>query len=119
MFLNLKHTNLDVYKVTRSFVRICYISSETLPSNEKFNMSQQLRRAALSVQLNIAEGSARKSEVERRRFFEISRSSLVEIDAILDAGEDLSYWNSSDLVELGDLMLRIYQMLSKMIIYNS
>ncbi len=55
-------------------------------------MTQQLRRAALSIQLNIAEGSSRKSAVERRRYYEISRGSVIEIDTILDIAEELEYF---------------------------
>ena len=50
---------------------------------EKFGLVQQIRRAALSAHLNLAEGFSRKSEAERRRFFGISRGSLIEIDAAL------------------------------------
>ena len=50
----------------------------------KFAMCFQIRRVALSVHLNIAEGASRKSETERKRFYEISRGSLIEIDTILD-----------------------------------
>jgi four helix bundle protein len=119
MFLALAHTKLDIYTVTRSFVRCCYMTSKLLPADERFNMVQQLRRSALSTQLNIAEGSSRKSEADRRRFYEIARGSLIEIDAILDAGEDLNYWNKTDLNELGEYILRVFQMLSKMIVYPS
>jgi four helix bundle protein len=76
-----------------------------------------LRRAALSTQLNIAEGSSRKSEADRRRFYEIARGSLIEIDAILDVGVDLCYWNKDDLADLGEYLVRIFKMLSKMIVY--
>jgi len=47
-----------------------------LPSEEKYNLTQQIRRAGLSVKLNIAEGSSRKSESERKRYYEISRGSI-------------------------------------------
>jgi four helix bundle protein len=46
-------------------------------------MASQIRRAALSFHLNIAEGSSRKSEVERKRYYEIARGSVIEIDAPL------------------------------------
>jgi four helix bundle protein len=84
MFLNLAHTKLDVFITGKSLVLSCYKLSKLLPQEEKFNMMQQLRRAALSVQLNIAEGSSRKSAIERRRFYEIARGSLVEVDTIFD-----------------------------------
>jgi four helix bundle protein len=83
MFLELAHTKLDVFITGKNFVLSCYKLSKLLTQEERFNMVQQLRRAALSVQLNIAEGSSRKSAIERRRFYEISRGSLIEIDTIL------------------------------------
>jgi four helix bundle protein len=84
MFLNLAHTKLDVFITGKSLVLSCYKLSKLLQQEEKFNMMQQLRRAALSVQINIAEGSSRKSAIERRRFYEIARGSLVEVDTIFD-----------------------------------
>jgi four helix bundle protein len=74
-----------------------------------------MRRAALSVHLNIAEGCARKSEGERKHFFEVSRSSLIEVDAALDISEDLDYCKKENLQQLGFLMSRCFSMLSKMI----
>jgi len=55
-----------------------------LPAEERFNMVQQIRRAALSVYLNITEGCSRRSVAERKRFYEISRGSIIEIDAVLE-----------------------------------
>lgn len=80
-------------------------------------MTQQLRRAALSIQLNIAEGSSRKSQIERRRYYEISRGSVIEIDTILDIAVELEYFKEEDLTQTGDLIIKTFQMLSKMIVY--
>ncbi|RYY88578.1 MAG: four helix bundle protein [Chitinophagaceae bacterium] len=115
MFLNLKHEGLDICKTGRSFVHACYRMSKLLPPDERFAMTQQLRRAALSVHLNIAEGCSRKSVAERKRFYEISRGSLVEIDALLDVAFDLEYLKKDEMKEAGNLLIRSYQMLSKMI----
>ncbi|WP_462221179.1 four helix bundle protein [Ferruginibacter sp.] len=117
MFLELAHTKLDVFIIGKNFVLSCYKLSKLLPQEERFNMMQQLRRAALSVQLNIAEGSSRKSAVERRRFYEISRGSLIEIDTIFDLAIDLEYFKKEDLTPTGVLMVKTFQMLSKMIVY--
>lgn len=84
MFLKLNHQSLNVYQALRNFVFECYKLTNQLPAEEKFGMISQIRRAALSVHLNIAEGASRKSEAERKRYFEISRGSLIEIDAALD-----------------------------------
>jgi len=117
MFLDLAHQKLDVFTASKKLVLLSYRLSKLLPQDERFNMVQQLRRAALSVQLNIAEGSSRKSPIERRRFYEISRESLVEIDTILDLAIELEYLKPVELEETGTLIVKTFQMLSKMIVY--
>ena len=114
MFLQLDHKKLDIYKVSIKFVHACYELSKTLPGDERFNMVSQIRRAALSIQLNIAEGASRKSDVERKRFYEIARGSLIEIDAALDIAVELKYIIKEEQGKLGDLMIRCFQMLTKM-----
>jgi four helix bundle protein len=89
MFLTLNHQKLDIYAVSRSVVLECYQMTKNFPAEERYNLISQIRRAALSVHLNIAEGCARKSEGERKRFYEVSRSSLIEVDAALDISGDL------------------------------
>ncbi len=96
MFLKLNHQKLDSYIYSYAYVLECYKLSKHLPDYEKFGMVSQLRRAALSVHLNIAEDSSRKSEIERKRFYEISRGSIVEIDAILDIANGLDYLNNHE-----------------------
>ena len=76
MFLKLNHQSLDIYNVSKSFVLECYKLTKHLPADEKFGMITQIRRAALSVHLNIAEGASRRSDAERKRFYEIARGSI-------------------------------------------
>ena len=70
-------------------------------------MIQQIRRAALSVHLNVAEGCSRKSSAERKRFY--------EIDAALDIAFGLGYTTKERLTDLGLLLVRTFQLISKMI----
>lgn len=106
---------LDVFKVSREFVLSCYKETKSFPSEERFVMTSQIRRADLSVHLNVAEGCLRKSLAERKRFYEVARSSVVEIDAAFDIAADLGYTSKTKLKELGVLMVRTIQMISKMI----
>jgi four helix bundle protein len=115
MFIQLNHKSLDVYQVMRELVKETYKISLQLPPDEKFNMVQQIRRAALSVKLNFAEGSSRKSDAERKRFKEIARGSVVEIDAALETAVDLGYFKIEHLTQLGELLNKCFAMLSKMI----
>jgi four helix bundle protein len=119
MFLELKHQGLDVYKFSRQFVLYCYRLTTSLPSNEKFGMVTQIRRAALSVHLNVAEGCSRHSENERKRYYEIARSSVIEIDAALDVAGDPGYLTDVPLATLAESMVRCFKLLSGMITAKS
>ncbi len=115
MFLELGHTKLPIYSITRKFVLECYRAVKLLPPEEKFVLSQQIRRAALSVHLNFAEGSSKHSNAERKRYYEIARSSIVEIDSALDVAEDLGYLNKEILGDLGESMKLCFKQLSNLI----
>lgn len=78
-------------------------------------MVQQVRRAVLSVKLNLAEGSSRKSEVERKLFFEISRGSIVELDAAFDTTIDLNYFSPDELHVFSSLLNKSFAKVSNMI----
>lgn len=115
MFLQLNHQQLDIYKLSKVFVKDCYWATKDFPSEERFSLVQQIRRAALSVHLNIAEGCSRRSETERKRFYEIARGSVIEIDGALDVAADLGYCSKEGLKELGLSMVRCFSMLSRLI----
>jgi four helix bundle protein len=116
MFLKHNYQKLDVYSFSQAFVFECDKLSKHLPDHEKFGIISQIRRAALSVHLNIAEGASRKSELERKRFYEISRSSLVEIDAALDIANGLEYLKNYDVPKLGEAIIRCFKSLPGLII---
>ena len=115
MFLQLKHKTLDVYLSVTELVKEVYKLSVFLPADEKFNMIQQIRRAALSVKLNLAEGCTRRSAIERKRYLVVSRGSLVEIEAVLEVAVDLNYLKKGDLEIIGKLLNKCFAMLSRMI----
>ena len=115
MFLQLSHKNLEVYKVSRELMKECYKMILKLPDDEKYNLVRQIRKASLSVKLNLAEGSSRKSGVERKRFYEISRGSVIEINAAVEAAIDLDYLDKSQLEEFGKLLNSSFALLSKLI----
>lgn len=78
--LKLNHKKLTVWEKSIDFVKEVYRLTDNFPSEEKFGLISQVRRAAVSVSSNLSEGASRKSEKERRRYYEIARSTLVEID---------------------------------------
>ncbi|MBD0333808.1 MAG: four helix bundle protein [Chitinophagaceae bacterium] len=115
MFIQLKHKSLNIYSAIRELVKETYKVSLLLPQEEKFNMVQQIRRAALSVKLNFAEGATRKSEAERKRYYEVARGSVVEIDAALETAVDLNYFKMESLKDMGELLNKCFAMLTKTI----
>ena len=93
----------------------CYKITKLFPDSEKFAMVQQIRRAALSVHLNIAEGCSRKSKADRTRFYEIARGSVIEIDAAIGIAYKLIYVKLEQLEHLGDNIIKTFKLLSGMI----
>ena len=115
MFLQLAHTKTAVFQESRKFTLECYRITKDFRGNERFAMVQQIRRAALSVHLNIAEGYSRKSEAGRKRFFEISRGSVIEVDAAIDIAHDLNYKTEEELKPLGNYLIGTFNQLTGLI----
>ncbi len=113
--LNLSHKNLEVYKESKLLYKEIYLVCKLLPADEKYNLSQQLKRAAVSVCSNLAEGSSRKSLVERKRYYEMSRGSIVEIDTQIEVSILLGFITESDIKPLIPHIISTFKMLSGMI----
>jgi four helix bundle protein len=72
---------LDVWQRANGFADLVYKVTKTFPEDERFGLTNQMRRAAVSVSSNIAEGSARSSRNDNARFLEIATGSLFEVVA--------------------------------------
>lgn len=114
MFLQLAHTKLNVYHSSRELALECYKATRLFPGEEKFAMISQIRRAALSVHLNIAEGSSRKSQPERNRYYEIARGSVIEIDAAIEIAFEIGYVTKKSLQPLGESIIKTFKLLTGM-----
>ena len=112
--LQLSHKSLKVYQFSIELVKEIYQHTKTYPKEEQFVLVSQLRRAAISVCSNLAEGSARKSKAEKKRFYEISRSSLVEVDTQIEISPILEYLKN-EILKLEESLESVFKMLSKMI----
>ena len=113
--LNLSHKKLDVYLLSLQLVKEIYLVTAKFPAEEKYVLVTQLRRAAISVCSNIAEGAARRSKQEKKRFYEISRSSAVEIDTQFEIALLLEYVKNIQVTDIEQKMESVFRMLSKMI----
>ena len=91
---------LDVWKETRDLTKDIYIVTREFPADEKFGISSQIRRAAISVSSNIVEGSYRKSMKEKFNFMNIAYSSLMELLSQVILCYDLGYISEEQYLKL-------------------
>lgn len=96
--------NLQIWQQGIEIVKEVYKLSEQLPSNEKFGLVSQITRAAVSIPSNIAEGASRNSEVEFKRFLEISMGSLFELETQLIIIKELDLINKENLDNLFSML---------------
>ena len=113
--LNLGHKKLHVYQISLSLVKEVYRLTKDFPPDECYGLVTQLRRAAVSVCSNIAEGASRRTAAERKRFYEISRGSSVEIDTQLEIALILQFIKDDQIKDLKNYLESVFRMISKMI----
>jgi len=87
----MNHKNMDVWKLSMDLVTKIYQITGKFPIEERFGLSQQLRRASVSIPSNIAEGAARKSPNELIQFLYIALGSMAELETQLMIGERLGF----------------------------
>lgn len=113
--LDLSHKKLEVWKLSLVLVKEVYKLTATFPKEETFGLSSQMRRSVVSVASNLAEGAARKSPKEKARFFEVSRSSIVELDTQVEISKTLNYVSQETLQLFNQTSESIFKILSKLI----
>src|SRR5262245_56176658 len=113
--LQLSHKTLEVYKISLKLIKEVYKATGNFPKEEQYVLVSQIRRAAISICSNIAEGASRISKPEKRRFYEISRISLVEMDNQFEIAIILNYYKNGQMQELEQYLESTFRMLSRMI----
>jgi four helix bundle protein len=111
------YRDLDVWKQSRQLVKSVYQLSRSFPKEEQFGLTNQLRRAAISVPSNIAEGSGRNHSKDSIQFFFIARGSLYEIETQLIISFDLEYISDSHLKEVLEQVTRCKKLINGFINY--
>lgn len=88
--------NLIVYQKSKDLVMQVYALLKQFPDEERFALCGQIRRAAISIPSNIAEGMARMSNKDQSHFLNIAYGSLMELYAQIDIAHDLGYINQNE-----------------------
>ncbi|WP_423818423.1 four helix bundle protein [Salinimicrobium sp. TIG7-5_MAKvit] len=107
------HQDLTVYQKSIDLVVITYQITKSFPPEEKFGITSQIRRSAVSIPSNIAEGAARQSKKDFSRFLYISLGSLAELETQLEISVRLEYLKKDNL--LNEEIIYIRRMLLKLI----
>ena len=105
------HRKLDVWKKSMDFVKHVYQATETFPKSEIYGLISQMRRAAVSIPSNLAEGAARKGKKEFKQYLNIAQGSISELDTQIELSLMLKYIDENLYNNLMDGLNTISKML--------
>lgn len=107
--------DLRVWQDAMRLASVIYKATAKFPKHELYGLSQQIRRAAVSVASNIAEGKGHKSDKEFVHFLFHARGSLLEVETQLFIAEELQYLSSTDAARLQEIAEKVGRALSGLI----
>ena len=106
------YKKVDAYHIAKEYVIYVYSLLRNFPQYENYALCDQIRRAAISIPSNIAEGLGRMAIKERIHFLEIAFGSLAEVSCQLDISESLGYISTSELQEAENKAERLSKVMS-------
>ena len=109
------YRDLDVWRKSMAVVKDVYVLTDQFPKTEIYCLTNQIRRAAISIPSNIAEGKARHSNKEFGRYLHIARGSLAELETQLLISQDLNYATADKIEPLLQNAAEVGRMLSGLI----
>ena len=109
------HKDLEVWKEAVGLSVTCYEVTRRFPREEQFGLASQMRRAAISIASNIAEGAARASSKEFTQFLHISLGSASELDTQIEIAKRIGLGNLSDLEKLQSQANTVSRMLQGLV----
>ncbi len=113
--MNKPHKKLDAWAAAVDLAQLVYKITDRFPSKEQFGLTNQTRRASVSIPSNIAEGAARQTKKEFIQFLHVSKGSLSELDTQLELAKRLEYLGQAEWETLNELLERVDRMLSGLI----
>ena len=111
------YTELDVWKESRILVKDIYTLTISFPKEETYGLTNQLRRCAVSIPSNIAEGCGRRIAADTIQFLHISRGSLYELETQLYIALDLNYIESKDFEAINKRIISCKKLINGFINY--
>ena len=111
------HEKLDVWRESMRLVKLVYAATQSFTKEEIFGLTAQMRRCAVSIPSNIAEGSARASRRELAQFLNVAKGSLSELETQMLIAADLGYLDGKN--EVFDLSERVARLLAAFTVRRS
>ena len=108
-------TDLYAWKQGHKLVLLIYKETKKFPKDEIFGLVSQLRRCAVSITSNIAEGFGRQSYKEKIQFYFIARGSVIELQNQILICRDVGYINSQEFQEIADLSVLVHKIINGLI----
>lgn len=105
-------TDLEVWKRAHELTLLTYKLTDEFPKEEKYALTDQIRRAVVSIESNIAEGFSRIGKLGKRQFYSIAKGSLAEVECQILIAKDLGYFGEVDPQKMGELIIEIGKMLT-------
>jgi four helix bundle protein len=105
------HKDLEVWKKSISFIKDIYGYTKNFPKEEMFSLTSQIRRSAISIPSNIAEGAGRNHKSEFKQFLFIALGSLAELETQLIIAKEIEYLNNDKFEILESNLIPIRKML--------
>lgn len=106
---------LLVWQRSIDFVTEIYRTTEAFPKDEIYGLTSQIRRAAVSIPSNIAEGNSRRNKPDYSQFLKISRGSCAEVETQLIISKNLKFLNENEHLKLNEKIIEISKMLNGLI----
>ncbi|OGD83031.1 hypothetical protein A2165_03845 [Candidatus Curtissbacteria bacterium RBG_13_40_7] len=108
-------TDLEAWKIGHTLVLNVYRLTKSFPHEEQFGLTSQMRRAAVSVTSNIAEGFSRRSAKEKIQFYHMALGSLTELQNQLLVAKDLHYLSDTLFAQIAGNLVRVNKLIHGLI----
>ena len=106
--MHFKYEELEIWQLAVELIKAVYAILRRFPAEEKYDLVSQGKRAVVSIALNIAEGSGRRTDRDFSLFINRATTSLLEVDAVLKIGFELGYTTQEDRAKIDPLIEKEY-----------
>ncbi|HEY4496911.1 MAG TPA: four helix bundle protein [Candidatus Paceibacterota bacterium] len=110
-----RFTDLEAWKRAHKLALAIYKITKNFPQEEKFSLVDQMRRCAISISSNIAEGFSRQSKKEKNQFYFIAKGSVTELQNQLLISKDIGYLSSADFNSVAEQAIYVHKLINGLI----